>query len=348
MAKIDTSINDVFSSTPVGPLDSAIGDVFYGINHRQSPTPVPVNKDQYGLTFFTRPQLNLSMQNARADRRFIPLLTNEPASIQRIIRSYLDPRIYLQDLTCPFVDPQQAFIPLLTNHLTNISGWQDIVAETFTSKPGAYKEVYTMVDGVSDNYTAYTLNASFRNMTADPITLLFSIWTIYQANVYTGRMMPYPDFITSNELDYNTRIYRLVLDHTKTFVQKIACCGAAFPTSVPMSKAFDFQNDVPLNMSNHDIQISFQCVGTLYNDDIVVHAFNKSVQIFNVKMRDAYIGSQMSKIPYAALQIFNGRGYPRINPNTYELEWYVGNDEFEGVMNAFQRYLSVVKGVQPL
>lgn len=343
MAKINTSINDVFSNTPVGPLDAAIGNVFYGINHRQNPTPVPINKDQYGLTFFTRPQLNLSMQNARADRRFIPLLSNEPASIQRIIRSYLDPRLFQQDITCPFVDPSQVFIPLLTNHLTNISGWQDTVVDTFTSKPGAYKEVYSMVDGVSDNYTAYTLTASFRNMTADPITLLFSTWTTYQANVYTGRMMPYPDFIVKNEIDYNTRIYRLVLDHSKTFVQKIACCGAAFPTSVPMSKAFDFQNDVPLNMSNNEIQISFQCIGTLYNDDIIVHAFNKAVQIFNVGMRDEYLGKMMKKIPYAALQFFNGRGYPRINPNSYELEWYVDTAEYTGVMNAFAKYLSATK-----
>ncbi len=35
----------------------------YGINHRQTPLAIPQNKDHYGLTFFTRPQLNFRAAN---------------------------------------------------------------------------------------------------------------------------------------------------------------------------------------------------------------------------------------------------------------------------------------------
>lgn len=338
--KVNTSINDVFKSTPVGPLDSSIGDAFFGINHRQTPTPVPINKDSYGLTFFTRPQLNLTMENARAFRPFIPLLTREPASIQRIIRSYLDPRLYLENVTCPFVDPKLVFLPILTNHLTQMSGWPDTSLDSYTSKKGAHKEEFSMVDSATDFFSVFDLTTSFRNMVADPITLLFQTWVTYQSCVFQGIMLPYPDFIVKNEIDYNTRIYRLVLDSNRTYVQKIACTGAAYPSSVPMAKAFDFQTDTPLNASNNEIQIQFKCMGVRYNDDLIVHEFNKAVGIFNISMRKDYIGSQMRKIPYSALQVFNGKGYPRINPNTYELEWYVTKQDYDRVMAAYTKYLS--------
>jgi hypothetical protein len=340
---INTSLNDVFKATPTGAIDSAIGGVFYGINHRQTHAPVPINKDYFGLTFFTRPQLNLSLENARAVRQFIPLLTKEEASIQRIIRSYLDPRLAWENVTCPFVDSKNIFIPLLTNHLTSISGWPDTNLETFTSKPGAYKEVYSMVDSNDDFFSAFTLSATFRNMTADPITLLFQTWITYMASVFQGILLPYPDFLVKNEFDYNTRIYRLVLDQSKTFVQKIACTGAAFPTSVPMARAFDFQSEQPMNPANNEIQINFQCMGACYNDDIIVHEFNKAVGIFNSKMREDMFESTMQKVPYAALQIFNGKGYPRINPDSYELEWYVFKDEYRRVMDAYVRHMRSIE-----
>lgn len=342
--KINTSINNAFKATPVGPIDSAIGSVFAGINHRQTASPVPINKDYYGLTFFTRPQLNMSLENARAIRQFIPLLTEEPASIPRIIRSYLDPRLALDGVTCPFVDSEMVFMPLLTNHIKSISGWPDVNLESYTSKQGAYNEVFSFVDSNNDFYSAYTLTASFRNMAADPITTLFHTWTTYQSAVFQGQMAPYPDYMIKNVIDYNTRIYRLVLDITKTYVQKIACTGVAYPISVPTSKAFDYQSDNPLNESNNEIQIQFWCLGACYNDDIIIYEFNKAVCIFKGAMKDGTRNATMQKVPQAALNLFNTKKgcYPRINPNTYELEWYVTKDDYQRVMNAYVKHMTAI------
>ena len=74
------SLDDLFASTGVGSLDKAIGNNLYGINHRQTATPVPSNKDTYGLTFFVRPQLNLQTDNIRNVRQFYPLLTENETS----------------------------------------------------------------------------------------------------------------------------------------------------------------------------------------------------------------------------------------------------------------------------
>ena len=331
------SIDDILKMGPIGSIQSAIGNNFYGINHRQQPPAIPSNRDHYGLTFFVRPQLNMSTNNIRNVRTLTPLLTREPDTIQTIIRCLLDPRLQVTNsgVRCPFVDPKQAFIPILTNNLKSISGWPDISLPTVTSKPGAYQEEHSMTDGLSTMYGAYDLSASFRNTRGDPIMLLFYIWLHYQAYVFEGLLVPYPDFIVENEIDYNTRIYRLILDQTKTKVVKIAACGAAFPTSLPIGGFFDYSSDKPYNDNNSDINITFKSNGALYQDDILIKEFNKTTQIFNSSMTDDVREGTMMMIPLELLNIFNNRGYPRINPDTYLLEWWIDKSVFNKKRSAF-------------
>jgi hypothetical protein len=322
------NIDKVFQASPVGALSTAIGDSFYGLNHRQQPGAISINKDYYGLTFFTRPRLNLSTENIRVARLLTPLLTNEPASIQRIIRCLLDHDLAKKGITSPFVDEQQAFIPILTNHLLSMNGFQDVVAPTMTAPEGMYKESWSMVDGLTQNYSTYDITANFRNIPGDPITLMFYTWITYASLVYQGVLVPYPDMIINNEIDYNTRIYRLVLDPTKTKVQKIGATGASFPVNAPLGASFNFEADRPLNSSNDQISITFQSSGAIYQDDILIDEFNRTTQIFNDGLKDGKRERAYTKVPMDALSIFNNRGYPRINPNTYDLEWWVSNEEY--------------------
>jgi hypothetical protein len=347
--KINTTLGDVFKSTPIGDVERAMGSVFFGINHRQQPSPIPINRDMYGLTFFTRPQLNLTTQNVRAERSLIPLLTNEPASIARMIRCYLDPRLNYasSNFGCPFVDHENAFIPLLTNHLVTCAGWPDPTLDSFTSKPGSHKEVYGMVDSTLDLFAAFDLSLTFRNMQADPITEMFRIWTIYMASVFKGIMVPYPDLMMKNEIDYMTRVYRLVLDKNRNTVQKIACIGAGYPVSVPFGNSFNFDADKPLNANNDQLSFQLRSIGACYQDPIIIHEFNKVVGVFNPGMREDQFyrsgdgtlkNASVQLVPKEALSEFNCRGYPHIDPSTYELNWYVPKSEYDSVMAAYSRH----------
>lgn len=345
---VSKKIETIFKSTSIGSIDSAIGNSIYGINHRQMPGVVPINRDFYGLTFFTKPELNLTSGNIRMLRKLIPLLTNVQNSIPRIIRCTLDPEIHRSPeyISTPLVDSQQAFIPMLTNNLISMSGWPDIIAPTMTSQEGLYKEAWSMVDGVTDIYSTYDIQANFRNIDGDPISSLFATWIIYASAVYIGDMVPYPIKIIQNEIDYQTRIYRLVLDSSKTYVRKIGACGASFPLSIPMGSYFNFESDRPVNNSNDQISIPFRCIGAIYNDDILVSEFNKVVGKFNSGMVENKFSTSMganntitttnpthTKITMDKLVLFNNRGYPRINPFTYELEWWVPNDDYNSIMS---------------
>lgn len=340
--QIKTSLDDMFThSSALGSLESSLQTMLYGIDHRQVGLPVPANKEGYGLVFFTRPQLNLTKENCRADRRFIPLLTTESMSMQRAMRCYLDPRLHYDNITCPLVDPYSPFIALLSNTVTSLTGWPSLNVESYTSKPDAYKSSFSFIDSTTDFKTAYTLSANFRNIIGDPISFLFSYWILYACNTFEGSMLPYADYIM-NRIDYNTRIWVVVMDWSLRYVQKIACTGAAYPTGIDMARAFDYTREQgkPYNDHNKEVSIQFQCNGALYNDPYLVHSFNQTSEIFNPDMWAENRGRTMMKIPYAALKHFNGQGCPRINPVTSELEWYVPKQQYSAVMNSLTKHLS--------
>ena len=221
---------------------------------------------------------------------------------------------------------------MLTNNLLSISGWPDVDVDTYTSQEGLAKESWTMVDDIPRNYGTFSLTANFRNIIGDPISALFFAWTHYAMAVSRGELVPYPDMIVENEIDYMTRIYRLVLDPTRTYVQKIANCGAAFPTAVPMGAAFNYSTDSPLANDNEQLSIPFQCMGVEYNDPISIQEFNATVTLFNPQMGDKTRHQLFKKLSKSELTIFNYNGYPRIAEDN-ELEWWVPNDTYNLTLN---------------
>jgi hypothetical protein len=312
-----------------------------GFNVNLNGTPAPKNKDHYGIAFFTRPDMNLSYNNIGVDRVLSTMLTNDKNSLARAIRVLLDPRGELEDRVSNLVDENQAFIPILTNSLISLSGWPDMTLDTYTSKEGAYKESYSMVDGTAHIYNTYELTATFQNIQGDPITLLFAIWLRYAAFVYDGTLAPYPDNLMQNTIDYQTRIYRFVMDSNFRYVQKVAACGAAFPIADPLGAAFNYSEEGEWNTSNDQISVPFRCIGATYLDPILFKEFNQIVQTHCIPMEDGNRASATRKID--PLLEYDGYGfigvillntlthllYPRVDPYTLELEWYALKEDYD-------------------
>ena len=339
---VDSLDKFVETSQPFGSIEKAIGNSLYGLNHRKIKGVLPENKDDQGYTFFTRPQLNLTTANIRNYRHFYSLLTTKEKSVHRYIRSMLDPKLKASGVSSPLMDNENSFIPVLTNTLKSISGWPDVVNSSFTSKSGVRKEQYNMVDGIVDIYGSFDLDVTFNNMKEEPLTLLFDTWLHYMSAVFEGILTPYKSFITENELDYNTRIYRIVLSTDKKYVKKIAATGASYPINIPTGKFFDANDERPFSDQTKDVTIRFKCIGAMYNDDILIKEFNDSVGIFSKPMRDlnAYFDSagadqtvtkysSMQKIPNNLLGKLNYRGYPRIDTQTFEMQWWASVDDVE-------------------
>lgn len=333
-------IDRIYRDNGLGELSSVIRNNFYGINHRGTGSPIPLNNEQYGLTFFTRPRLNLSYDNVQIDRLMYPLLSEDARSLWRAFRVYLDPITAgggfegnEPPLESLLVDNQMAFIPLLTNNLISLQGWPDVALDTYTSKEGVARESWTMADGPSKVRSVFQLQASFRNVIGDPILHMFHMWITYMSNVYQGHMVPWPDEVIANSIDYQTRIYRLILDPSRRYVRKIANTIASFPVSCPLGTFADYTNETPFNRENDQISITFQCVGAEYMDPISIIEFNDTVRIFNRDLIDSkIIESRYVKVPANMLGPANSKGYPLIDPVTYELNWYLKKEDYEAIL----------------
>lgn len=306
-----------------------MADVYNGLDHRNAGAAVQKNTDHQGLTLFTRPQLNLTYNNVLADRVLLSLLDESPSSMFRAIRSMLDPRL---KLSSKLFDEKQAFMTVLTNTLVNISGFPDVTVNAYTAPEGMRKESYSIIDDVAEINNTYDITASFANIEGDPISALFHYWSRYMGNVYSGDMMPYPDKVIENEIDYQCRIWRLVLDKSKRFVKKIGCANVAFPMAAPLGNSFNFANETPYSDANDQISIPFRCVGAEYQDPILYNEFNLTVSHFNRGMADDQRPTSYRKLKPSEMDAFNFLGYPRIDPTTLELEWWVSLEDYTQVM----------------
>lgn len=336
------SFDDFLTITqPTHSGTKALANTLYGINSQKSTTLVPLNKDDYGYVFFTRPQLNMTTFNLRSYRKFYDLLTKDSNSILRYVRCMLDPKLeYTENIVSPFVDNKNPFIPLLTNTIEQMGGWPDPVIESYTTPQGLKREQLSMVDSQLEIYNSFTIDCSFRNILNDPITLLFNVWATYPTLTFQNILSPYTVFLIENAIDYNTRIYRLVMDETRKYVKKISATGASYPINLPLGRFFDFKADGTYNDQNNSINIRFECNGADYNDSILCKEFNMTGDIFNEELYKLNSGEDhtLDKVPTNMLGMFNYRAYPRINLDTLELEWYV--DKRSKIYNKVINYVT--------
>lgn len=348
------SVDSVGVKSGLGYIGAGITQAYSGFNIYGTGVPAPLNNEHQGFTFFTRPLLNLSYDNITQDRSMTLMLTEAAESMPRAVRAFLDPvgakgyamlgktdkRYIHPPHDSPLVDNNSAFLNVLSNTLLSLTGWPDPTVDTYTSKEGAYKESFSMMDGTCKMFGTWTMNASFRNIVTDPISYLMHVWTQYGSLVKEGVMDPRPELLLENEVDYMTRCYRFIMDPSRTYILKAAACGAAFPTANSLGAHFNFNSDKPFNRDVDQISVSFQCMGAAYYDPIILYEFNRVVSMFNPAM-DALINNSSARmsayvyIPPKYRLLFNSARfkYPRVNTLTSELEWWVRKDIYDEIMN---------------
>ena len=336
------NIDDLLSIAGLGPLDSAVTANFWGIRRTGHALAQPLPSENTGMTFFTKPRMNLSDSNIYGN--LLSLLANKNTkSLATAIRAFLDPytggtgqhtataskgmnnKVYKSEL----VDPLNPFITILGNNCVSISGFPDVDMNTYQAPEGLFHESWAMADDTIALYGRYDLNCTFRNLYGDPIGMMIFLWIYYMSEVYQGNIVPYVDSILDNEIDYQTRIYRFTLDPTRTRVLKMFCCGAAFPTAANLGANFNFNADKHRVDDSDEYSVSFNCSGAVYYDPRIIKWFNKTVTNFNPGMLDENRESTYVKIPYQHMSRMDNMGYPRINPFNMDLEWWIEPKVYE-------------------
>ena len=327
-------IDQLYIQCGLGAVKSGLTRSLYGINFAGTPNQMPVNRDTYGMTFFTRPLLNLSEANIRNNRIMSQLLNKDKESMHCLLRCYLDPRIFDEESRAsvgygsPFLNEKSPFISILSNNLLSMSGWPDFDAQLFTSAAGNFREEYSYVDGVVKHYGTWDATCSFRNIDGNMIVNIFFYWLLYQASVaVVGDLLPYPIMNLGHEIDYNTAIWRMTFSPDRKRITGIART-IAYPITCPIGAQFNFESDSVYNTENEQTSIQFKCHGAEYNDDILIDEFNMLVEIFDPDFRYDTREKNYVQIPPSMWRLFNGMAQPRINPATDEMEWWVTIDDY--------------------
>jgi hypothetical protein len=330
--KSQDTLDYLYSISSLGSKSDSIANHFYGINHRQTPTLIPHNTDQNGYAFFIRPRLNLTTGNIMTVRKLNNLLDDNPLSVGRFVRNTLDPVLAkkVSKYPCPLVDPNNVFIPLLSNSLIQMDPPPSTTVGSYSSgTPGVFKEVFTMIDDSVIDYSTYNINCTFRNTQGNPFLALFYSWMLYASLQYLDEgPIPYPDDLMNNRINYSSRIYRLIMDPSKKIVQSIWACIYCYPVSIETGSIFGYDEQKPIKDDLRTLSIQFNCMGNIFNDFLLIEQFNTSVTLLNGLMGDDKRKSEMIKIPQEYLIVYNNLGYPRINPDTYELEWWITKDQY--------------------
>lgn len=342
--KLTAAVDKAFSESGIGGRRTGMLNAFQGLKHaNRGSLSAPGNRDSNGYVFFTKPLLNLTYDNIKVIRKLVYLGDRNPLSAGCAIRCLLSPKgATISGRTIPsdpstrprsaLVDDDNAFITLLSNTCISLSGFTDLSLDTYVSPEGIAKQVTAQADGRPDQYGSYDITANFRNVRGDPVTALFSAWVEYIGRVCVGDIMPYMSMLIDYELDYQTRIYRIITDETDRFVQKIYACNAAFPTAVPTAVAANYTSNQAYTDSNAQISIPFKAVGFMDNDPILTQEFNASVIGYNPRMdgkKDTMIGLTGAYAKYKHL--FDYKAYPYIE-DTNELVWYVTKELFNEVV----------------
>jgi hypothetical protein len=320
---LKTMLNTMMASVGSGSYASQV-QVFWRCLDRFQHTILPTNNEHSGVTFITRPYLNLSDTTLAQNRVLSPLLTPIITSPAHTIRCLMDTKYAQQPnraIATPLFNPENPFMTPLCNGLTSLSGLPDPYIQTETSTPGFHNEDQTIAIGSDNMNRTYDLSLSFRDIQGGPIMAIFMVWYEYMRMVTKGLCTAHPEAIDQRFLDYTVSIYRFALDPTRQFITRYARLVGCFPKAVPYGSLLTLNEGETFINSAGRFTIPFVANKCIYDDYAVIADFNRLVRRFanldgkslNVLTDDGQLETSITEDGvYAPTPENNYRGLPYI------------------------------------
>lgn len=303
---------------------------------------VQVNTENIGLTFFTRPRLNMSTQSIRQDPVLSMLDVIDPLSWMFAIRCNLD-TVFSQGTvasstaqSCPFFNNLSPFNVPMSNLLVGISGFPDFNIEYETTESGYFSEDMTLARGADWGRRTYTINCTFRDIQGGFLMANFYYWLRYMALQMEGTVVAYSDDREANRLNYTCSIYRLTLDPSMTTVVKWAKATGCYPVSIPIGDSFNFAPGDTTVHAAQQFSIPFIANNVSYFDPRHLKAFNTLVA--------RYAGSNWTSGRTAATVTgqgnFCGLPYIDLSGGSNKLQFMASSDELSTTTTSLNSLIS--------
>ena len=273
-------VDAAFRSSAAGSYTKQMQTFLTGLDRYQR-NILPPNAEHSGLTFITRPRLNLQSSSLRQDRTFAPLDGDPAASVnsmQYMIRCLLDTKFCRETgsiYRSPLVDILNPWFTPLGNALNGVSGFTDPIIETFTTDSGFHSEDQTFAIGHDNLNKTYELQLSFKDIQHGPISAIFFYWLRYIYNVTKGTMLAYSDDVDNQRMNYTVSIYRFVMDPSRKTITKFCKATGCFPKSLPLGASFNYGEGETFVAASGRFSIPFVVNKLEYMDYAIFADFNR-------------------------------------------------------------------------
>jgi len=207
---------------------------------------IQINSEMVGLTFFTKPRLNMTTQSLRQDPTLIMLDTMDPDLLPFAIRCNLDTKFSREGAgrdvasLCPWFNDTSPFNVPMSNLMSGISGWPDFSLEYETTESGTFSEDMTLVRGSDWGRRTYDLSCTFRDIQGGFLMSYFYYWLLAMALQMEGTIVAYPEDRSANRLNYTCSIYRFVMDPSMRTITKWAKATGCYPVNIPIGDVFNY------------------------------------------------------------------------------------------------------------
>ena len=270
-------LNKVYKYSAMGGFSNQIQTFMIGMD-RYHQNILPPNREHSGLTFITRPKLNLTSSSLKQDRLFAPLDTMEVRSMNFAIRCLLDTKFTRDNMEIayksPLIDVFNPFNTPLCNGLTGISGFPDPVIQSYTTEGGYHTEDQSFAIGADGLRRSYDFTLNFKDIQFGPIAATFEYWLKWIELYTKGIVIAYSEDINAQRIPYTVSIYRFVLDPSRRYIRRYAKATGCYPTSLPIGAMMNVNDyEIPVQ-SVGKFSVPFKVNHVLYNDYLVLVCFN--------------------------------------------------------------------------
>lgn len=301
----------------------------------------PLNAEHAGLTFITRPKLNLHSGSIVGERRLKCLDTTDPLSTAFYLRCLLDTKFAYnnEDLVkqCPLINYYSPFNALLSNSITDITGFPDFSLDFETTDGGYQSENYSFPIGSDMCRKSHDISINVRDIPNGTLTSMFLIWILWIHLMNKGIVSPYKRDSDELVMPFTVSIYRFTLDVTRYRIVKWSKSTGCTPKSLPIGAMFNRNSNEIISNAATKFTVPFNANFTEYCDPISLAEFNMLVKRYNGKSRL----NRMVRVTPIAANNFVGIPFVLEKPDGHYLEFIMDpteNTQYMEQMNKLDEY----------
>lgn len=281
------------------------------------PAMMPMADNTIGLSFVTRPQLNLTDDNITRSEKLVSLYGASQYSVAAYVRGMLDER-WAAAFQPIYLNNKIPFITCLTEYLKTSTGFNDLQIRMETSDPGIRDQVYQRVASKLEENGSYPITQTYYNPKPSVIQALFQVWEDYISEVVSGdrQVGPRDWYLMANKIDYDCRIYHLIMNKDSQYLEHIFATVQSIPTTYPAGSIANIDNS-GTNLRGEgqdDFSVQFSSVGQRQDEWGLIQAFNEHTYLYNPGMRPENRNNYYRELNEKEYVAYNYGAYPLLLP----------------------------------